>query len=183
MNKQSFQVPDLKTVDTIEARNLRLQNLDKLIDQSVGPVYGLNATFNFKSGWFRTKTIEYKIDYGHPIVSNLSKFLLDDIRFKKIDAGDFDIYVNSFEKYLEDTWNVNLFRILTPKELSDFILNRRAELGIPWGAKSLDDAGWDKTIPKSKDMTLFIELKEKEVPRFNRIKFCLLKTMAESPFI
>ena len=105
MNKQSFQVPDLKTVDTVEARNLRLQNLDKLIDQSVGPVYKLNATFTFKAGWFRTKAIEYKIDYGHPIVSNLSKILLDDIRFKKIDAGDFDI------------WSTDICRKLTFKNV------------------------------------------------------------------
>jgi hypothetical protein len=175
MNKQSFQVPDLKTVDTVEGRNLRLQNLDKLIDQRVDSVYDLNATFTFKAGWFRTKTIEYKIDYGHPIVSNLSKVWLNDIRFKKIDAGDFDIYVNSFEKYLKDTWNVNLFRTVTPKEYHPFILHRLSELGIPVSAPC--DRG---IIPDYKDFSLFIELKEKEVPRFQRIKFCLLKTMSGS---
>ena len=175
MDKQSFQVPDLKSVDTVEARNLRLQNLDKLIDQSIDPIFKMKPIFTFKVGWFRTKTVEYKIDYGHPIVSNLSKILLDDIRFKKIDAGDFDIYVNSFEQYLENTWNVNLFRTLTAEECNTFIINRLSELNVPMSAVC------EQIMPMN--IAIFTELKEKEVPRFQRIKFCLLKSMSVQAFI
>ena len=171
MNKQSFQVPDLKTVDTVEARNLKLQHFDKKIDQYIDGLYQLKLNFTFKVGWFRNKTIEHDIDYGCPIIRSAAGVCLD-LFCKRLDENDFVIYMNSFEEYLENTWNVNLLRTLTAEEHNTFIINRLSELNVPMSACCA------QIMPEN--IAIFTELKEKEVPRFQRIKFCLLKAMFES---